>query len=162
MTRIWQFDKTDPQTGANAPPDVTRLSGFGGQAESLPQAEVAAMVEKMGVLVDQMAKLRMEVLERPIKWTAQIHDLNDADYELSVPMLVLIEEYPNDEVVIARFPEVEAFAEGVTASEAIANLKRLILDLYDELSEAAVDSLGDLPQAWLRVLRQTVSKVRSE
>ena len=95
------------------------------------------------------------LMERPIKWTAQIRDLGEEGYTLREPVQIVIEEY-RDESVIARFPEVEAFGQGYSESEAIANLKIAILDLYDELVE--LENLGKEPQMWRRVLNRLISK----
>ena len=94
-------------------------------------------------------------MERPIKWTAQIRDLGEEGYTLREPVQIVIEEY-RDESVIARFPEVEAFGQSYSESEAIANLKIAILDLYDELVE--LENLGKEPQMWRRVLNRLISK----
>jgi len=88
----------------------------------------------------------------------QIHDLGDDDYELVAPVSILVQKYPGDDVVIARFPGLEVFGEGATDAEAILNLKRAMLDLYDELAKADPDLLGDLPKGWLRILGKIVVK----
>jgi hypothetical protein len=97
-------------------------------------------------------------LERPVKWATQIRDLGDENYVLVEPILILVEEYPNSDMVIARFPEVEAFGEGITDTEAILNLKKSILDLYDELIETNLDTLGNMPKMWLRILKKVVTR----
>lgn len=99
-----------------------------------------------------------KMLNRPIKWTTELCELGDKEYRLLEPVMVLIEEYHHDDVVIARLPELEVLGEGVTDTEAISNLKLAILDLYDELTETDPHLLGDLPQAWLRILTKTIAK----
>lgn len=123
------------------------------------QANIAELlVERVETLANQTGPLRLEVQDRPIKYNVQLRDLGDAHYKLADPVFVTIEEYPGEDTVIASFPEVEAFGEGVTEAEAIQNLKYAILDLYEELIETLPEELGDLPQAWLRVLQQIVQK----
>lgn len=95
--------------------------------------------------------------ERPIKTNAQIRDLGDGAYELLEPIFITIEEYCEQEVFLAGFPEVEAFGEGETESEAIANLKSDILDIYDELTECDPDELGSKPLSWLRILSKIIT-----
>jgi len=108
-------------------------------------------------LSNRVIELQAKLLKRPITWNTQIRDLGDEDYILRDPILIVIEEYP-DETVIAEFPEIEALGEGTTAREAMQDLKHAILDLYDHLSEAAPDTLGKLPAMWLRILEQLITR----
>jgi hypothetical protein len=116
-------------------------------AEQVTQSDLGELIGRVQAMLD-----------RPAKWTTQIRDLGEQGYTLLEPIQVVIEEY-RDESVIARFPEVEAFGEGRSEPEAIANLKLAILDLYDELAEAEPASLGKVPQAWQRVLKRLVSRL---
>jgi hypothetical protein len=119
-------------------------------------AELSATVE---TLVNQTHVLQAEARARPIKWTTQIYDLGEQQYILLEPLLVLIEEYPDEGNVIARLPELETFGEGSTISEALLGLKNAMLDLYDELINEESQSLGNLPQTWLRILQRIIHKV---
>lgn len=98
-------------------------------------------------------------LERPVKSNTQIRDLGDENYNLAEPILITIEEYLDEDVVIASWPEIEAFAEGATETEAIGNLKLEILDLYEELIGSDPSELGAKPTAWLRILSQLITMV---
>jgi hypothetical protein len=69
-----------------------------------------------------------------------------------------MEEYTSEDIVIASFPEIEVFGDGVTEAEALMNLKWAILDLYEELLDSSPDELGDLPKAWLSILRKIIIK----
>lgn len=89
---------------------------------------------------------------------AQIRDLGNEEYRLREPLAITVEEYPSDGGVIASYPELELFAEGVTKAEAITALKREILDLYDELMEESTETLGKGPLAWRRILESLVIK----
>jgi len=110
--------------------------------------------------LEQFTQLRAEVLARPYKYTTQIHNLGDSGYQLVEPISIVVEEYPNEEIIIARYPEVEVFSEGATESEAINGLKDAILDLYDELTESAPEDLGSLPRSWLNILTQIIGKTK--
>ena len=116
------------------------------------------LVERAETLAHRTGHLLLEAQDRPIKYNVQLRDIGDADYKLTDPIFITIEEYPGDDAVIASFPEVEVFGEGLTEAEAIQNLKCAMLDLYEELDETLPEELGDLPKAWLRVLRQIIQK----
>jgi len=116
------------------------------------------LVERVETLANQTGHLLLEVQDRPIKYNVQLRDIGNANYTLTDPIFITIEEYPGDDAVIASFPEVEVFGEGITEAEAIQNLKCAMLDLYEELDETLPEELGDLPKAWLRVLRQIIQK----
>ncbi len=115
------------------------------------------ILERLETLANQTGQLRLDVQDRPVKYNTQLRDLGDDDYKLAEPVFITIEEYPED-TVIASFPEVEIFGEGVTEAEAILNLKWAILDLYQELIEISPEELGDLPKTWLSVLQQIIRK----
>ena len=116
------------------------------------------ILERLETLTNQTGNLRLDVQDRPIKYNTQLRDLGDDDYKLAEPVLITIEEYLGEDTIIANFPEVEVFGEGVTEAEAILNLKWAILDLYQELIEISPEQLGDLPKTWLSVLQQIIQK----
>ena len=95
---------------------------------------------------------------RPVKYNVQIRDLGDEDYFLKEPLLITIQEFPGEDDIIASFPELELFGDGVTETEAIANLKFEILDMYDELIGENPSGLGEKPQAWLRILKSVIGR----
>lgn len=142
-----------PQTQTQIP---KFLAGFSGQDSTLDDAQTV-ILERLESLTNQTGQLKLEVTDRPLKYNSQIRDLGDESYKLTESILISIEEYPGDDTVIASFPEVEAFGEGVTETEAILNLKLAILDLFDELRETPADELGNLPQSWLNVLQTIIS-----
>jgi len=119
-------------------------------------SEVSELTERVETLVNQVGQFYTQTVERPIKWVTQIRDLGDESYTLVEPVLILVEEYLDGDTVIARFPEIGAFGEGATDTEAILNLKNSMLDLYDELTECDPDRLGQLPKMWLRVLEKLI------
>ena len=149
---LWQIARVEPQpqrraSGGLQATDRNDLHGIIFKCTSINQMGGNSMEILMSDL--------MEIKDRPVKYNAQIRDLDDDHYKLTEPVLALIENYPGD-TVIASFPEIEAFGEGSTESEAVLNLKHAILDLYDELSADPPESLGELPKAWLRVLQRLI------
>ncbi len=116
------------------------------------------ILERLETLTNQTGQLRMDVQERPVKYNTQIRDLGDESFSLVEPLIVSVEEYTNEDTVIASFPEIEVFGEGVTESEALTNLKLAILDLYEELIDTSPDELGDLPKSWLSVLQKIIKQ----
>jgi len=138
-------------------PDPTRAKG-GGMMNG-PLVTIAALSATVESLVNQTDLLRTEARMRPVKWTTQIYDLGDDAYTLREPVLVLIEEYPEEVNIVARLPELELFGEGKTVSEALLALKHSMLDLYDELVAEDIGALGYLPQSWLRILNRLISKI---
>jgi hypothetical protein len=128
---------------------------------SVAEGRQEAEADGAATLATEVASLNKEirqVLSRPQKWVTQIRDLGTAELRLVEPVLVVIEEYPEEESVIARFPELEAFGEGITEAEALLCLKNDIRSLYDDLNNTPENELGTLPQSWLRVLRQLIQE----
>jgi hypothetical protein len=159
MTTVSKFSQTsDPRIRESRIGDITGVAPFSQLVESETQDQVSELTESIQTLVNQTGQLRLEIHARPNKWATQIWNVGDEDYKLTEPLPVLIEEYPGDEVIIARIPELEVFGEGVTDSEAIYNLKLSVLDLYDELMETDVELLGSLPRTWLQTLKQIIVK----
>jgi hypothetical protein len=118
------------------------------------------LIEHVERMVNKTGELILEVQEKPIMYNAQIHDLGRLDeYELIIPLTILIEEYTAEDTVIASFSEIEEIGEGVTVSEAIYNLKLAIVDLYENLTETPPEELGNLPKSWLKILKRVIRKV---
>jgi len=120
----------------------------------------SSILERLETLTNQTGQLRIDVQERPVKYNTQIRELGDENYALVDPLIVSIEEYTGEDTVIASFPEIEVFGEGVTEAEALMNLKMAILDLYEELTDTPQDELGDLPKTWLSVLHKTIKPIK--
>ena len=120
---------------------------------------VALLKDQFKTLSNQFGFFQHQISQRPINWSTQIYDLGEDGYSLNVPILITIEEYADEEVIIARFPEVELLGQGVTEADALSNLKLEILDLFDELSELDPEEMGDVPKSWLRVLKSIISGV---
>ena len=153
--RIRQSVTNDPRTSLKPYLNSTSSDVLTTWQEKDQYAQTERLTDRVETLVNYTGLLHAEVKDRPVKYNAQIRDLDDDHYKLTEPVLALIENYPGD-TVIASFPEIEAFGEGSTESEAVLNLKHAILDLYDELSADPPESLGELPKAWLRVLQRLI------
>jgi len=133
------------------------------------QRSVARVPRLDRVILESVAKLRGEVSELRGKvdelselaqntakiYNATIHELGDIQYELTMPIQVVIEE--DEKETIARIPELNLYASADTDSEAINELKKEVIDLYKEL-EGSDRKLGPLPQSWLQTLRKLVVK----
>ena len=129
--------------------------GFGSLDSTLDDTQTV-ILERLESLTNQTGELKLEVMERSLKYNSQIRDLGDEIYKLTEPILITIEEYPGDDTVIASFSEIEVFGEGATETEAIFNLKLSVLDLYSELKDIPGDELGTLPRSWLNVLQKII------
>ena len=135
-------------------PRVEEMFSQGSTTESTE----SSILERLETLTNQTGQLRVDVQDRPVKYNSQVRDLGDENYILNEPLIVSIEEYLGEDIVIASFPEIEVFGEGATEAEALMNLKWAILDLYEELMESASDQLGNLPKAWLTILRKIIKQ----
>ncbi|MBN1450602.1 MAG: hypothetical protein JW963_06265 [Anaerolineales bacterium] len=125
---------------------------------STTESTETSILERLETLTNQTGQLRVDVQERPVKYNSQVRDLGDDNYSLNEPLIVSIEEYPGEDTVIASFPEIEVFGDGVTEAEALLNLKWAILDLYKELLGTSPDELGDLPKSWLSILKKIIKE----
>jgi hypothetical protein len=119
--------------------------------------------EAVGELRQTIAELRNTVGEltealhaRPLVLSTEIVDLSSRDYLVRHPIPIVIEE--SEEETVASFPETETFGAGGTASEAIGELKKQIIWLYEDLATSDPDEFGKLPAAWWRILQHYVSR----
>lgn len=135
--------------------EIPRIESFSQGSTEDTQTNI---LERLETLANQTGQLRSDVQDRPLKYTTQLRDLGDDEYRLAEPILITIEEYLGEDAVVASFPEIEVFGEGVTESEAIMNLKWAILDLYEELTESPIAELGRLPKNWLSVMQKLIQK----
>jgi len=111
---------------------------------------VANLTAEIGALRAEVRELRAELVSRPISRVAVIHDIGYKALRLREPLQILIEEY--SEEVVARLPEVEAFASADTEFEAIELLKADIAALHSELSRTPAKELGRAPKRWQEIL----------
>lgn len=112
----------------------------------------------MNTLTTQLGQLNNERLARPFKYNAELYDLGDPNYKLSAPIIIVVEEYPEEDSFIARFPPVDVFGEGETDYEALEDLKNTILDLFEELSDSDPNELGDTLKSHLNTLRLIINR----
>ena len=85
-----------------------------------------------------------------------IYDLGDEQYRLTRPISIVIEEYEDN--FAARFPPVQAYGEGQTEADAIAELKNAILDLYDESMSFETSQLGGHLSEWKQTFNILIEK----
>ena len=137
--------------------EIPRVEEMFSQGSTTESTE-SSILERLETLTNQTGQLRVDVQDRPVKYNSQVRDLGDESYTLNEPLMVSIEEYAGEDTVIASFPEIEVFGEGATEAEALMNLKWAILDLYEELMETTPAELGDLPKAWLLILRKIIKQ----
>lgn len=120
--------------------------------------DMSRLTSRMADVAAEVESLRTTIEHQPYIYPTEIIDLGNAAYNLARPLSIIIEEYREEEVTIARWPEVEVFGEGHNPSTAIQELKKAILDLYDELVNGDPSLLGDLPLAWRRILSKTITR----
>lgn len=119
---------------------------------SLLQSDFTNIKKDVCKLVEEIKQLQ----EKPTFYTIKLYDLGNKKYNLKGPIDVVIEAYEDE--FIAKFSELEIFGAANTESEAILELKKEIIDLYDELFTSAEKDLGPLPQMWRRILLKLISK----
>ncbi len=112
--------------------------------------------EAVAGLRETVAELSEALRERPLVLSTEIVDLGSENYSLCHPIPIVIEE--SEEEIVASFPETETFASGGTPSEAIGELKRQIVLLYEDLANSDPAEFGKLPAAWWRILQYYISK----
>ena len=104
----------------------------------------------------RLNRLERELADRPTVCLSVITDLGDEGYRLLADITLVLEEYRDE--VVARWPEVELYASGTTESEAVAGIKRQVIELFEELRTMDSRTLGKLPLSWKRVLRRNVKR----
>ena len=150
----------DPRSGFTVKQDKTEVRFVVPTDEDGARSAVEILTSQVGVLNNGFDKLAEQLSSQPQRWSTFIIDLADAGYELLSPLPVVLEQYQDEDSIIARSPELEVLGEGATEAEALGVLKNEILDLFDELNELEHDELGDLPLSWLRILQQRIRVVR--
>lgn len=123
-----------------------------------PDGQSNLVASEVQIISQKLDSLQASIDSHPIKWTTDIRDLNELGLRMLQPISIVIEEYPTEDSVIARFPEVEAFGEASTEPQAILELKADIVRLYRDLSNTPLDELGPLPETWLHILKQIISE----
>ena len=99
-------------------------------------------------------QIEQELEDRPRTYLSVITDLGDKRYSLLSDVTIALEEYKDE--VVARWPDVGVYASGPTESEAIAGIKRQVVELFKELRTMKPGSLGRMPLSWKRILRRAI------
>jgi hypothetical protein len=99
-------------------------------------------------------RIERQLEERPKTCILVITDLGDERYALVSNISIVLEEYRDE--VVARWPDVGVYASGTTESEAIAGIKRQIVELFEELRTVKPGTLGRMPLSWKRILRRAI------
>lgn len=116
---------------------------------------VAELREKVSHLEKQLAEIN-EVLQDVVKtYNATIYELGTSEYELTMPIQIVLEEYQDE--TVARIPELNLYASADTDTEAITELKHEVIKLYEHLVSSD-RILGPLPKSWLETLRKLIVK----
>jgi len=102
----------------------------------------------------RLDRIEHELEERPRTYALAISDLGDGRYTLRASVSVVLEEYRDE--VVARWPDVGVYASGTTEAEAVAGIKRQIVELFEELRDMKPGRLGRLPLSWKRILRRAI------
>jgi hypothetical protein len=117
-----------------------------------------ALQKAIGDLTLKVAELQDRAHIEPVQpikiYNTTIYDLDNSEYDLAIPIQVVIEEYLDE--TVARIPELNIFTSSDTDTEAILLLKQEITDLYEELNHC--NNLGSLPQSWLNTLKKLLRK----
>ena len=119
-------------------------------------SRLKAIEERLDEIHRAVTDLAEELSVRPIVKHTNLLDLDTATYSLKCPLPVVLEEYGDE--VVASIPELKAFGSADTDAEAISNLRKEIVALYEDLDATESDDLGRLPTSWLRILRATIEK----
>ena len=142
-----------PYQVVDVPESAEALAEVGVAVDSLSQ-HVTNLSAEIRSLKNEIAELRAANQERPTCTVATIHDLGRDDVTLAGPIQIVVEEYPEE--VVAKFPEVGAFATADSELEAIELLKADIASLYLELTAMPRKKMGRAPKRWLQILSRLV------
>jgi len=120
---------------------------------SVPWADQKTQ-QRLADLERMVSALCEQLEERPTTYNAQLFDLGDSKYSLAYPLLVVVENYPEE--VIARVSEFNLYATGLSDAIALANLKAEIVSTYDRLQELGADNLGAMAFQWLATMKRII------
>lgn len=116
---------------------------------------VAELKEKVSDLERQLSEITEVLEETPKTYNATIYELGNSQYELTMPIQIVLEEHQDE--VVARIPEFNLYASADTDSEAINELKQEVIELYEDL-QTSDRVLGPLPKSWLETLIKLMAK----
>lgn len=122
--------------------------------------DLAKLTEEHRKLAEQVKSLLEIIEDRPIVSQTRLRDLNSDTHRLKTPILVTVEQYTDE--VTARWPEAETFGAGATETLALADLKKEIVSLFEDIEQlkrTEPDRLGKPLQSVARVLGDTIEKL---
>jgi hypothetical protein len=128
-----------------------RVSGRSAQTRRSTLLDLRRTVDGLRARVNQ---IEHELEGRPRTYLSVITDLGDERYTLLSDVTIALEEYKDE--VVARWPDVGVYASGTTESEAVAGIKRQVVELFKELRTMKPGSLGRMPLSWKRTLRRAI------
>ncbi len=85
---------------------------------------------------------------------AVLNALPEPEYLLKAPIVVSVKLVYDE--FLASFDDASIAASGETQSQAIENLKSMILDVFDLLSSKDLENIGPLPQKQLAILNSFI------
>lgn len=116
---------------------------------------INALSSAIVALSAQLSQVLEKVQDQPATRMLAIHGLGSEKYSLRKPLLVTVEHYADE--VVARLPEFDIYASADSEADALASLRRDVMDLYEDLRESEAE-LGGLPASWLRDLRDYIEE----
>ena len=111
-------------------------------------SEVAALSAKLSQALERAQ-------DQPQAKLIAVHGLVSEKYSLRKPLLVTMEHYADE--VVARLPDFDVYASAENEADALALLRRDVVELYEDLQQSEAD-LGGLPASWLRDLRDYIEE----
>lgn len=137
--------------GASSFDDISeRVRQIGAKLETL-----TSVIERTEVKVEEIAK-RLERIgpQQPSIWVP-ITSFDPEPHRILRPMTAVV--YSTNEEFEAGIFDINVYSTGDTEAEAVENLKSLLLDLYDQLSEQTEEELGPGPIRQKRFLSRHIS-----
>jgi hypothetical protein len=128
-----------------------RVSGRSVRTRRSTLLDLRRTVDGLRARVNQ---IEQELEDRPRTYLSVITDLGDKRYTLLSDVTIALEEYKDE--VVARWSDVGVYASGTTESEAIAGIKRQVVELSEELRTMKAGTLGRMPLSWKRILRRAI------
>lgn len=104
-----------------------------------------------------MADLHEQLADQLTLYNALIFDLGNPGYALVGPLLATIELYADE--AIARIPEFDLYASGVSDAVALLNLKSEIVSTFERLEELGAEWLGPVALQTLTAMRKVIARV---
>jgi len=138
-----------------------RVSALSGHTEGITGWLVdPAAADLLAHLQGEVVKLRNELERLRDKKESVIVPITTfapEPYELRQEMKVVVQP-SSDESYVASLFDASLSMTGETETDAVANLKAWILDVYDDLEEQPEGALGSGPQRQLAVLRTFIQR----